>query len=452
MTRIGYASGFLGDDKDALARLLANDSDVDYVGMDYLAEFNLPILRQQLAKDPSMGYVAKFVRMLDDVMETLLAEDITIVTNAGGLNPVGCRDAIVENARARDADVSVAAVSGDNVLEDLDALRETTSLDNVDTGAPFDRIADEVTSANVYLGAFPIVEALEANADVVVTGRCTDTALVLGPLIHEFDWDERDYDRLAAGTLAGHLLECGPQVTGGLLLEDWASIDFNEMGYPVAEVDASGDFVVTKPPDTGGTVTEATVAEQMVYEIGDPRAYLQPDVTTDFTSPTVEGVGEDRVAVTGTRGGPPPETYKGLLFYKNGYKAQSMLGYSWPDALEKARRAGEVIRRRIERDDAIDVREVRADYLGHNGAHGPMAPEPADPNEIILRMAVRVDDPDDVRPFWDHVLSVILGGPPNVFPIDDRPPKPEQIMSVWPCEVPRDPIEPRTSVAKTGET
>jgi hypothetical protein len=452
MLTIGYASGFLGDDRRALGRMLDHAPDVDCVALDYLAEFNLPILKQQMDEDPSRGYVWKFVQIVDDLFETLVDREVTVVSNAGGMNPDACRRVLLDRAAEAGLDVTVGSVTGDDVFDRLETLRTTTSLENMDTGEAFETVGDAVVSANVYLGAQPIAEALSAGADVVVTGRCTDTALALGPMIDAFGWRPDDYDRLAAGTFAGHLIECGPQVTGGLLLDGWQQVDYREMGYPLVEMEASGEFVVTKPEGTGGVVDERTVAEQMIYEIGDPTAYLQPDVTTDFTAPTVEAVGDDRVAVRGCAGTPPPSTYKAVALYENGYKTQSMLMYSWPDALEKARTAADVIRDRIDRDEDLELAELRSDYLGYDGAHGPMSHEPDDPNEIVLRMAARMSDPDAVRPFWEHVLSVILAGPPNVFPLDDRPPEPERILSIWPFEVPRDAVEPTVTVESSEYT
>lgn len=445
--RIGFASGAWGDDTDAPRRLL-EQTDVDYVAMDYLAEITMAILKRQQASDPSLGYARDFPSLAGGLLPTLTENDATLVANAGGVNPESCVEAVLEEAG--DLNVTVAAVTGDEILDRIESLRDRgVTLDNVDTGASFDEIAGDLVAANAYLGAFPIASALEAaeGVDIVVTGRGVDAALVLGPLVYEYGWDPEEYDRLASGVVAGHILECGTQATGGVFLGGWQDVDFENIGYPIADFESSGEFVVTKPDGTGGVVSEATVAEQLVYEIKDPRRYVTPDVVADFTSPTVEAVGPDRVGVTGCEGTERPSEYKVTALYEDGYKAQLLLIYSWPDALAKARKADEIIRRRT---DDLPVDELRTEFLGYDGCHDGIAPEPDDPNEIVLRLAVRAAKEGPIREFGRRALPVLLSGPPNVTPVVEGRPKPSEVLSFWPCTIPRETVEPSVTVASNG--
>lgn len=445
--RIGFASGAWGDDTDAPRRLL-EQTDVDYVAMDYLAEITMAILKRQQASDPSLGYARDFPSLAGGLLPTLTENDATLVANAGGVNPESCVEAVLEEAG--DLNVTVAAVTGDEILDRIESLRDRgVTLDNVDTGASFGEIAGDLVAANAYLGAFPIASALEAaeDVDIVVTGRGVDAALVLGPLVYEYGWDPEEYDRLASGVVAGHILECGTQATGGVFLGGWQDVDFENIGYPIADFESSGEFVVTKPDGTGGVVSEATVAEQLVYEIKDPRRYVTPDVVADFTSPTVEAVGPDRVRVTGCEGTERPSEYKVTALYEDGYKAQLLLIYSWPDALAKARKADEIIRRRT---DDLPVDELRTEFLGYDGCHDGIAPEPDDPNEIVLRLAVRAAKEGPIREFGRRALPVLLSGPPNVTPVVEGRPKPSEVLSFWPCTIPRETVEPSVTVASNG--
>jgi hypothetical protein len=448
--RIGYASGFWGDDPAAPAQLLGNEPELDYLAMDYLAEVTMAILKRQQAQDDSLGYARDFPRTVGRILEELQAQDVTLLANAGGVNPIACQEAVLDVADEADADVAVAAVTGDDILGSVPAIRERgVDLDNVDTGESFATIADDLVSANAYLGAFPVADALDEGADVVITGRSVDAATVLGPLIHEYGWAEDDFDRLASGVIAGHILECGAQATGGNFLGDWQAIDFENIGFPIAELDPDGEFVVTKPEGTGGTVTEATVTEQLVYEIKDPSRYEVPDVTADFTSPTLEQVGEDRVAVTGCAGRAPPDDLKVTALYEDGYKAQMLLTYSWPDALEKARRAADLVETRLDRA-GVELAELHTEFVGYDGCHAGIAPEPTDPNEITLRLVARAAEKRPLHRFGQEVIPIALGGPPNVTAVVDGRPKPDEILAFWPCTVPRDVVDVDVTLRSTG--
>jgi hypothetical protein len=452
MIRIGYPSGYWGDDQTAPSRMLESTSEIDYLAMDYLAEITMAILKRQQERDETLGYARDFPPLVTELVEDLKGRDVALLANAGGVNPESCKDAVLDVAAEAGVDVSVAAVTGDEISDRIPALREQgIELDNMDTGQSFEDIDDDLVAANAYLGAFPIAEALDRGADIVVTGRCIDAALAMGPMIHEFGWNPDEYDKLASGLVAGHLLECGAQVTGGVFLEGWEEVDFIEMGYPIVEVDADGTFVITKPEGTGGLVTEATVKEQLVYEIKDPTAYHGPDVTADFTTPQLEQVGDDRVRVTECAGRAPPDSLKVSALYRDGYKAQLLLTYSWPDALEKAERADDVIRRRLDRA-GVEFQEILTEFVGYNGCHGDISPRPEDPNEIVLRVAVKADGKEPINAFAKRAIPIAIAGPPNVTPLVSGRPDPEPVLSFWPCTIERDAVEPGLTVESTEVT
>lgn len=442
--RIASGAGFWGDYPDATGRLLTH-GEFDYLQLEYLAEVTMGVLAR-LQESGRAGYATDFVDIVvEEYIGRLLDRGVTVVTNAGGVAPAACARRVQELAAEQGRDPTIATVTGEAVTAQLDELRADPGLPNIETGDPFpDDVEPQVAVA--YAGAFPIAEALDRGADIVVTGRVADPALTLGPLLHEFEWDREEYDRLAAGTVAGHLIECGTQVTGGNFLGDWRDLSFSDLGYPIAEVEPSGEFVVTKPPDTGGAVTPEIVSEQLVYEIGDPEAYLTPDVTADFTSVGLEAVGDDAVRVDGVTGTAPPDSYKATVHYPNGFKLSGQLLYSRPDALEKAKRAATILEERIE-GLGLAVDETQAEYIGHDGAHGPMAPERESYNEIMLRFAARGPSRDDLRRLGMEFAPLSMAGPPAVTGVTDGGrPSPTPIIDTWPTLVPRDAIEPEVTV------
>jgi hypothetical protein len=440
--RIANGAGFWGDYPDATERLLAT-GEFDYLQLEYLAEVTMGVLGKLHASDPDRGYARDFTRfVVADHLAELVERDVTVVTNAGGVNPEACAERVLELADEQGVELTVATVTGDSVRDELDRLREETGLPNVETDDPFAHDTDDVTAAVAYLGAFPVADAIGTGADVVVTGRVVDPALTLGPLVHEYGWDRDDHDLLAAGTVAGHLIECGTQVTGGNFLGDWRSIDFETLGYPIADVEADGTTTITKPPETGGRVSTETVTEQLVYEVHDPNAYLTPDVIADFTTPTVERTGEDEVTVSGVEGRTPPETYKATVHHEAGYKLSGSLLYSRPDALEKAEDAAEILDRRIDALD-LDVDETLAEFVGHDAAHGPAAPPQDDHNEVMLRFAARSDDEDALRRLGAEFAPLSMAGPPGVAGLTDGGrPKPRPVIDVWPTTVPKELLDP----------
>jgi hypothetical protein len=303
----------------------------------------------------------------------------------------------------------------------------------METGEHLSSIRDRLISANVYFGAAPIVEALRQGAQIVITGRTTDTGLTLAPMIHEFGWRPDDFDLLASGTVAGHILECGAQASGGNFLADWRSVpDLAHVGFPIAEAFPDGTFVVTKHQGTGGLVSEATVKEQLLYELGDPASYITPDCVADFTTIHLEGAGPDRVRVWGVKGRPATEFYKVSMAYHDGYTAFGMLTYAWPDAVEKARAADRILRIRLT-DLGLSFEEIRTELLGLDSTFGPRSPETADPNEVVLRIGVRGRDRDAVERFGREIAPLVLTGPPSVTGFAGGRPRPSEVIAYWPA-------------------
>ena len=444
--RIGSGQGFWGDRLDAPMEQVRNGP-IDYLMLDYLAEVTMSILQKQKSRDPSQGYARDFVPLMEELFPDLLERDIRVVTNAGGVNLEGCRDALLEAARKTASKSSrpakVGVVIGDDLLGRLESLVDAGhELRHMETGRPLSDVIDRVASANAYIGAGPIVRALERGATVVVTGRSTDTALTYGPMVHEFGWSPDAWDRLAAGVVAGHINECGAQASGGNCLVDWDSLpNLAGIGYPVIEASSDGSFVVTKHEGTGGRITPAVVKEQLLYELGDPSDYITPDVVADFTTIRLEPDGENRVRVSGVRGAPRTDKLKVSIAYRSGWKAVGTLVYSWPDAVRKAQAADQVLRERLDRL-GLEFEEVRTEFVGWNSTHGHLAgPPPEDLPEVQLRIAVRSRDREPVERFSREIAPLILSGPPSVTGFAGGRPRVQEIMAFWPALIDRDEIE-----------
>jgi hypothetical protein len=385
--RIGGASGFWGDSSVGAPQLVAH-GDVDYLVFDYLAELTMSILAAARAKDPSLGYATDFVQVtMKSILREVARRGIRVISNAGGVNPQACAQALQAVAAEQGVSLKVAVVSGDDVLPLLPQLREQ-GVRELQSGAA---LPDRLLTANAYLGALPIRDALAAGAQVVITGRCVDSAVTLGALMHAFAWREDDWDRLAHGSLAGHIIECGCQATGGLHT-DWEQVpDWAHIGYPVIECHDDGSFVVTKPNGTGGLVNTAVIAEQVLYEIGDPRRYLLPDVTCDFTQVQLEQVGEQRVRVRGARGLPPGPHYKVSATWQDGWRCTGQLTIVGFDAARKAQRTGEAILARtrdlIAQRRWLPFTRTHIEVLGSELAnYGPHA-RTQDVREAVLQVA-----------------------------------------------------------------
>lgn len=442
--RIANASGYWGDDLTALRRQLEGGP-LDVVTMDFLAEITMSILQKQVERNPEAGYAVDFVDQLDGVMALAIDNDVTIIANAGGVRPLACGEAIVARAKERGLDPRVGVVAGDDIMDRLAAWQtEGLDLSNMDDGRPFGEIADRVSSANAYLGAAPVVRALDEGAQFIVTGRVTDTGITLAPMIHRFGWATDDWDRLASGIIAGHILECGAQSTGGNYT-DWRDVpSFHDVGYPIVEMYADGTFVVTKHPGTGGLVSVATVAEQLVYEMGDPAAYLTPDVVVDFGSIVLEDAGPDRVRVSGTRGAAPTDKLKVSMSYGDGYKASGGVIVCGPDAVAKGRMFGEILWGRLPGYEA-----TLTEFVGASATWGPLAPS-QEANEIMARFGVRDHDRAKIREFAKMVPAMVLSGPPGVGVIGGRPPV-QEVVAYWPCLIPRDRCRGEVTVFGGGE-
>ncbi len=440
--RIANAGGYWGDDLGQFRRQVELGP-TDYVTLDFLAEITMSIMQKQRARDPRAGFARDFVAQVEQTLDVLIERDVRVITNAGGVNPMACRDALIEMASRHGAVLDVAAVRGDDLMERLDELNAAgASLDNMDDGAPFASVRRRVSSANAYYGAWPVVEALAAGARIVVTGRCTDTGITLAPMIHAFGWAPDDWDRLACGIVAGHIVECGAQSTGGNLT-DWRRVKrFEAIGYPVIEVSADGSFVVTKHAGTGGAVTVRTVKEQLVYEMGDPRGYITPDVVADFSTIRLEQSGRDRVRVWGVRGRPAPGSLKVSAAYTDGWKASGTLIISAPDAAEKARAFADLFWKRL----GVSFAATHTELVGHSSCWGPLAP-PVDPPEVLLRLSVRDPDRGKIEAFSKMVPAVILSGPPGVAVTGGRP-QAQEVVAYWPALVPRDLVRPRLVTAE----
>jgi len=442
--RIGNASGYWGDDPEALARQVLG-GDLDYVTLDFLAEITMVILQRQRARDASLGYAYDFVRMLEPVLGEAARRGVRIVANAGGINVGACADRVADLCQAQGLDIGLGVVGGDDLLPRLgEILASGVPLTNMDDGRPLRDVRDEVVSANAYLGAWPLAAALAAGAHVVVTGRTTDAALTLGPLVHEHGWAWDDFGRLAAGTVAGHVLECGAQATGGNLT-DWRSVPMSNVGYPIAEVSADGTFVVTKHVGTGGRVSRASVTEQLLYEIGDPAAYLTPDATVDFRSLDVTALGPDRVQVSGARGTPPPDSLKVTVVYRDGWRAVGLALLSGPDVRAKAERLAEMVWERT----GHEFLDRRADLVGDRACWGSGAPD-VEPNEGILRLAVRDPDRAAVERFSKMMMGLALQGPPGLGVFGGRPDA-QPAYGYWPTLVPRDLVQPHVEIRRPGK-
>jgi hypothetical protein len=442
--RIANASGYWGDDPEAFARQLRGGP-VDYVTLDFLAEITMVILQRQRARDPRLGYALDFVTMLTPLLPEIADRGVRVVANAGGINVGACRDRINAACQGLGLTPALGVVCGDDLLPRLDDLLAAGhALAHLDDGRPLREIRSQIVAANAYLGAWPISEALGAGAQIVVTGRTTDAALTLGPLVHEFGWDWGDWNRLAAGTVAGHVLECGAQATGGNLT-DWQTVAALDIGYPIAEVAPDGTFIVTKHPGTGGRVSRATVTEQLLYEIHAPARYLTPDVVADFCDLDVTTVGPDRVRVAAARGAPPPDTLKVTVVYRDGWRAVGLALLSGPDILAKAERMAEMLWHRL----GVEFAERRAELIGYRSCWGGAA-SPLEPNEGIFRAAVRDPDRGKVERFAHTLLGLALQGPPGLGVFGGRPDV-QEAYAYWPTVVPRELVAPSIEIGR-GES
>jgi hypothetical protein len=436
MIRIANGQGFWGDWLEAPVRLVERGP-IDYLALDYLAEITMSILQKQRQADPQLGYARDFPPLVARIAPHIRERGVKVIANAGGVNPVACAREVVRLAPG----LKVAVVLGDDVFPRLgDFLAKGYEMRDMDTGEPLARIRSHILSANAYIGAFPLAEALATGADVVVVGRSTDTALTLAPMVHRFGWKPDEYDKLAAGTIAGHIIECGAQCTGGNCQVDWQTIpNMADIGYPIVEAEPDGSFAVTKHHQTGGRVNTHVVKEQLLYELGDPKNYITPDCVADFTTIRLEDAGADRVRVSGIRGGPRPPSLKLSISYTAGWKATGRLVYSWPQALEKAQAADRIVRERL-RQLGLSFEEIYTEYFGVNACLGPAAPPNPDPPEVQVRIGVRGADRKAVDRFTRELIPLVLNGPPGATGFGEGRPPVREIVAYWSALLPREEI------------
>jgi hypothetical protein len=435
--RIGGASAFWGDSMVAAPQLLAQ-GEVDYLIFDYLAEITMSIMARMRAKDPAQGYATDFVAVtMKRLLPELARRKVKVVANAGGVNPAACAAAIRAQIAEAGLSLKVGVVLGDDLLPQIDVLK--SQLEPMQPGA---ETPAKFMSANAYLGAAPVAAALKAGADIVVTGRCVDSALVLGPLLHEFGWDLQDFDKLAAGSLAGHIIECGAQASGGLFT-DWREVpDWDSIGYPIAEISADGSFVVTKPKGTGGLVSFGTVAEQLVYEIGDPACYMLPDVTCDFTAVKIEQIGEHRVRVSNAKGRPPSGKYKVSATWLDGFRAVAHMTIGGIDAREKAERSAEAILKRTRKIFAAlnigDYRGTSIEILGSEAMYGPHATIGARAaREVVMKLAVSHTEKNALEIFSREIAPAGTSFSPGTTGFFGGRPSPQPVVRLFSCFLPK---------------
>lgn len=449
--RVASGQGFWGDLLTAPVDQVRNGP-IDYLMLDYLAEVTMSIVQKQRQRDPKAGYARDFVSLMREILPDCVEKDIKVLSNAGGVNVEGCAEAIKDTARelGLSGKVKIGVVTGDDILPRLDEFAEKgIEITNMETGEPLADIRDKVQSANVYLGASGLVEALGKGAQIVVGGRLTDTGLTLAPLMHEFGWKFDQWDLVSAGTIAGHIIECGAQASGGNCQYEWDSIpNMGNVGFPIVEASPNGEFIVTKHDGTGGRVNVQSVKEQLLYEMGDPKAYITPDVVADFSSIHLEAAGDDRVKVFGIKGNPNTEFYKVSIAYSHGYKAVGTLVYSWPDAYAKAQAADKILRERLDRLGLkFDV--ILTEFVGVNATHGHLSGEPsADIPEVQLRFGVRGQSKADVERFTKELAPLILTGPPAVTGFAGGRPKVEEIMAYFPALIPKHLIETKVEIVE----
>ena len=449
--RIANGQGFWGDSLQAPIEQVRRGP-IDYLTLDYLAEVTMSIMQKQRARDPRSGYARDFVSMIEEVLPDLVKRNIKVVANAGGVNPEACRDAVIEVARRAGfaGKIKIGIVAGDDIMHRLDDyISRGVELRNMETGEPLSSVRSQVQSANVYFGGGAVAQCLAKGAQIVIAGRVTDTGLALGPMMHEFGWKADDFNSLAAGTIAGHTVECGAQCTGGNCLIDWDTIpNAADIGYPIIEAQPDGTFVITKHEGTGGRITVASVKEQLLYEMGDPHEYITPDCIADFTTIQLEQSGKDRVRFSGIKGRPATDLYKVSISYAAGWKAVGSLVYAWPDAVKKAEAADRIFRERLDRL-GLKFDHIVTEFVGANACHGPLSGDPSpDIAEVQWRIGVRSNDKRAVERFTREIAPLVLNGPPTVTGFGGGRPKVEEIVAYWPALMPKSEVAPIFSVVE----
>jgi hypothetical protein len=394
-------------------------------------------------RDPKQGYARDIIPLLKEILPELVKNNVKVITNAGGVNPLACRNALFEIAhRLGIKGLKIGIVYGDDIMQQIDHfIAKGITFNHMESREPLQKVRERLYSANIYFGARPVVDALEKGAQIIITGRVTDTGLTLAPMIYEFSWSEQAYDQLAAGIVAGHIIECGAQVSGGNFLAGWKEVpDMAHIGFPIIEAYPSGEFVVTKHDQTGGMIDLRTVKEQLLYELGNPKEYITPDVVADFTSIQLRLEGKDRVRVSGVKGRQPTPYFKVSISYADGWISLGRLTYAWPDALEKAKKADEIIRQRI-KDLKLNFDEIHTEYLGIDACHGLLSHPISEPNEVMLQIGVRGSNQSHIEQFSREMIPLVLCGPPTVTGFGSGRSRPKEVVAFWPALIPKEAVQ-----------
>ncbi|KAA3631725.1 MAG: DUF1446 domain-containing protein, partial [Calditrichaeota bacterium] len=445
--RIGNAGGYWGDDLSAMKRQLTGGP-LDYITMDFLAEITMSILQRQKKKNPELGYAVDFLNQIDECLPLIVKKNVRVISNAGGINPIGLGRKIVELAQTKNLDIKVGVVYGDDIVNHLYELTAAGErFTNMENNENFFKVRSKITSANIYLGAEPVVKALDAGCQIIVTGRVTDTGITLAPMIHEFEWDMDDWDKMAAGIVAGHIIECGAQASGGNIT-DWDDVkSFHNIGYPIIEMKRSGEFIVTKHKNTGGLVSEKTVKEQLVYEMGDPSNYISPDGIARFNSIKLKAEGKDKVRVYGIKGKPEPDFLKVSMSFEDGWKSNGSVLVCGPNVYEKANAIADIFWKKLKHK----YDDKRTDMIG-TGSIWPESLKESETNEIYLRFAVRDRDFKKVNDFGKALSTLILSGPAGMAVTAGGRPKPSMVVAYWPALMHRSRIKAKVlTIDTTGD-
>ena len=447
--KIGGGQGFWGDSPDAAIHMVRRGG-IDYMACDYLAELTLSIMARQKLTNPQAGYARDFLDLMREIAADAKARGIRVLTNAGGMNIEGCVEGLSKIAGEKGlSGYKIGYVTGDDLTGKIDELLASgVAFDNMDGAGDFMEIKDKIVNANVYFGHEPTLACLGEGADVVVTGRSTDSALFLAPVMHGLGWAPDDWNNLARGIMAGHLLECGGQGAGGNFDYGWRDVPrMDELGFPIAEI-SNDDFVVTKAPDCGGLISEQALKEQILYEVHDPANYITPDVTADLSKATLTQIGENRVRVGGIRGKPRPEMLKLSIGYKAGFKVATMLSFAWPDAYEKAQCAADIIMKKMKRKN-LRAEDVMIDFIGLNSLHlavADMSPSRVkDLNEVVLRIAIRTKTKEEAGKIVPEIAPLQLNGPPGASFFGGRA-HVQEVIGLWATLIPRGSVELRSHI------
>lgn len=441
--RIGSATGFYGDTILPAIESVKKGK-LDYLCFDSLAELTMAILQKDYERDSNLGYTKDLKPIMKQLIPICYENNVKILTNSGGINPLGAKNVIEDLLEELGIELKVAVVTGDNIKGMLSELEEEQLLVNSQNNTPFDLTNHDAKFANAYIGAEPLVKALQEGADIVISGRTVDAAQFAAPIIYEFDWSWNDWDRLAKAMTIGHLMECSGQAVGGNFSGDWQSLDLINFGFPIAEVSENGEAIMSKTPDSGGLVSKDTLKEQLLYEVHDPYNYLLPDVIVNIADTKLEDVGKDQVKVYGTTGKPPSGKYKALIGYQNGYLGETIFGYSWPDPLKKAEKAAEILQAHMDRDN-IQYDDIHISYMGYNSLHGSLHEENQELNEVYLRLAIHTRDKKDAMRLGRLVPPLALSGPPFMAGIGGMR-KPRELLGICPILIPREIVDKQIKV------